>query len=222
MPGRALAAYDAERGVDQDVYLAYPGADPMGILGYREAVLPPPHRGVNHLVAQAPPPPYVAGQVCQGALWKEGDVSWPSLPPAVTAVPAATMVPTTASPPVSRSGGPTPQCRQGSGHTSRVGGRTSCRFLEQLSGGLLGHRGLEGMHPPAPWPHRLCPARGHGPTSWTPTMRQQGRPRGWAQLLSGAASGLHMVRTLWGTPCTCPWGARGPTCPPTWRLSIRP
>ena len=96
MPGRTLAAYDAERGVDQDVYLACSGADSLGILGYREALLPP-HRGVNHLVVQAPTPPYIAGQVCQGALWKEGDASWPSLVPTVTAVPAATMVPTTAS-----------------------------------------------------------------------------------------------------------------------------
>ena len=95
MPGRTLAAFDDERGVDEDVFLACPATDPLGILGHRGAVLPP-HRGVNDAVAQAPPPPPVAVQIRQGALRKEGDVGWPSLPPAVTTVPAATMVPATA------------------------------------------------------------------------------------------------------------------------------
>ena len=60
---------------------------------------PPGHLGVpggmNDVVAQAPPLPRAAGRICQGALWKEGDAGWPSLPPVVMAVPAATM-PTTA------------------------------------------------------------------------------------------------------------------------------
>ena len=42
MPGRRLAAYDAERGIDEDVYLACPGTDPLGILEHRGVVLPPP------------------------------------------------------------------------------------------------------------------------------------------------------------------------------------
>ena len=80
MPGRTLAAFDAERGVDEDVHLACPGTDPPGILGYLGAVLPP-HRGVNDAAAQARRPPPPAGQVCQGTLWEEGDARWPSLPP---------------------------------------------------------------------------------------------------------------------------------------------
>ena len=37
MPGRTLAAFDAEPGVDEEVYLGCPGTDPLGILGYRGA-----------------------------------------------------------------------------------------------------------------------------------------------------------------------------------------
>ena len=69
---------------------------PLGILGYRGVVLPP-HWGVKDAVVQAPSPPSAAVQVCKGALCREVDASWPSLPPAVTAVRAATMLPTTAS-----------------------------------------------------------------------------------------------------------------------------
>ena len=52
MPGRTLPAYDAEWGINEDVYLACPGTDPPGILGYRGA-FQPPHRGVNDAVAGA-------------------------------------------------------------------------------------------------------------------------------------------------------------------------
>ena len=73
-----------------------PGDGPPGHLGVPGASLPP-YRGANDAAAHAPPPPHAAGQVCQGALRKEVDARWPSLPPSVTAVPAATMVPTTTS-----------------------------------------------------------------------------------------------------------------------------
>ena len=95
MPGRTLATFNDERGVDADVYLACPGTDPFGILGYPGAVLPP-HRGVQDAASQAPPLPPAAPQIRHGALRKEGDAGWPSLPPTVTAIPAATMVPTSA------------------------------------------------------------------------------------------------------------------------------
>ena len=126
MPGWTLATYDAKRGVDEDVYLACPGTDPLGILGYRGAVLHP-HGGINDVAAQALPPPPAAGQVCQGALQKEGGASWPSLPPAVTAVLAATMVPTTAS---------RRQHRAAAALRRQGSGRTGCRFLGQPLGGF--------------------------------------------------------------------------------------
>ena len=34
MPGRRPADLEAERGIDEDVYFACPGMDPLGILGY--------------------------------------------------------------------------------------------------------------------------------------------------------------------------------------------
>ena len=221
MQGRTLAACDAERGINEDVYPACPGTDPLGILGYRGAVLPP-HPGVNDAVAQAPLPP-APDRVCQGALQKEGGASWPSLPPRG---PAALLAPRADGrlggndgaddrkpPPPSRSGGPTMQRRQGSGRIGRVGGRNGCQFLVQPSEGLRHAGGWSGCVPQRPGPtnsaRRGVMGRPHGCR-----RRQQRRPRHWAQLLSGAASGLHMTWTFWETRYTFHWGDRGLTCPP--------
>ena len=135
-----------KRGVDEDVHLACPGTDPLGIMGYQGAVLLP-HRGVNNVAAQAPPPlpPPVAGQVCQGTLWEEGDARWPSLPPTMTTVPASPMVPTTASRRQRRAAAA--QRRQDSGRAGRVGGHTGCWFLGRPSGGFWDTGGWRGCIP---------------------------------------------------------------------------
>ena len=183
MTGRTLVAYNAERGVDEDVYLACPGTDPLGILGYRGGAVLPAHQGVNDVVAQAPPPPppLAAGQVCQGAPRKEGDASWPSLPPRSDGRPGDDRK----LPLASHIGGPMPQRRRGGGCTRRVGSR-----IAGFSGSHQGVFGTPGARGDAS-PSTLAPQALPGAGSWADLIDAD-------DAVAEKAAGLG-VAVLWGS-----------------------
>ena len=187
-PGRLLSVYEAERGIPGDGSVAFvcPGADPLGLwrlrtadVDYVEPVDDIDDSDIKNSAAVALALPLAAASVRghQGALPGGGADRWPSLPLAVTAISAATTAPTTASRRQSRAAAALRR------NAAKVAAALAASAAALAAGFLGSHqgpqarRGQEGMRPPAPWPHKLWPARGRGPTSWTPTTRQQSRRR---------------------------------------------
>ena len=159
MPGQTLAAFDAERGVDEDLHLACPGTDPLGILGYRGAVLPPPSGrqrcGVAGAAAAARSRSGMSGcPVGEGgrplALPAPHNGDHPGI---------ANGADGCKPPQAPRSGRPAPRRHQDSGragrvggHAGRVGGLTGGPFLGRPSGGIWDARGWRGCIPQHPNP----------------------------------------------------------------------
>ena len=221
MPGRTLAAYDAERGISEDVYLACPGTDPLGILGYRGAVLPP-HWGVNDAVAQALPLPPAPDRVCQGVLQEEGGTSWPSLPPAVTAISVARTVPTTAS---RRQRRAAVAQRGNAANVAAAFAASVAALAAGFSGSREGASRMPGAGGDAS-PSALAPHTMPGAGSWADLMDADDAAAEKAAAL-GATTPWGSQRVAYdmdivGNTVHMPLGCPGPTCPPTRRLSIRP
>ena len=186
MPGRTLTAYDAQRGINEDVFLACPGTDPLGNLGYRGAVLPP-HRGVNEAAAQVPPLPPAPDRVCQSVLQEEGRASWPSLPPAVTAMSAARTVPTTAS---RRERRATAALRRNAAKVAAALAASVAALAAAFSGGLQGASGTPGAGGGASL-SALAPQTLPGARSWADLMGADDAAEEKAAALDAS--------TLWGS-----------------------
>ena len=188
MTGRTLVAYDAERGVDEDVYLACPGTDPWASWGAGGRPCPPIGASTTWWRRRCRHRP----QPVRYARAPRGRRGTPAGPPS-DGCPSSNDGADDRKPPLaSRIGGPTPQRCQGSGRTGRVGGHNGCRFLGQPSGGFWDAGGWRGCIPQYP-----------GPTG-SARRGVMGRPHGRQRC--GSREGRKARRSCsLGQPAGCIW-----------------
>ena len=236
-PGRLLSVYEAERGIPGDSSVAFvcPGADPLGLRRLRAAdvdcveyVDDIDDSDIKNNAAVALPLAPASDRGHQGALPGGGAGRWPSLPPATAATPAALAKPVAAS----------RRQRHAAAAVHHKAARVAAALAVSAANFSGSHQGTfgapraggdESLSTPAP---QVLP----GTESWADLMdadnataeKVAGRgsvdppnPRlGAVDIWSSqrAADGADVMRTQGA----CPRGARGPTCPPTQRLSTRP